>query len=138
VTAAVDDAAIPEPVLAAWQRALDAWDDPARHDALFGAVAQHNCFAWAAARYKQKADDPIAAARLVKLRRASEAALLATAMARPTERQDRIRSTFRLFAIAMVVLVVFLLVSAYVTVRGTHRGADDSNGRIVPAQPASP
>ena len=30
------------------------------HEALLGLVAQHSCFAWAAARYKERAGDPVA------------------------------------------------------------------------------
>ena len=108
----MDDAAIPEPVVAAWQRCVDGWDEPARHDALLAAVVQHNCFAWAAARYKTKAGDPVADARLARLRRAAEAALLATATVRPEASEGR--SNLRVFALAMALLVAIAIVTALV------------------------
>ena len=45
---------------ALWQTVVERWDDPARHDALMGTVAQQNAFAWAAAKYKERAGDPVA------------------------------------------------------------------------------
>jgi hypothetical protein len=130
-----DDAAIPEPVLDAWQRAEASWDDPAHHDALFRAAAQHNCFAWAAGRYKTRAGDPIASVRLAKLRRAAEAALLATATVRPSADNRHLRSIFILVA-SLALAVALALVLAYV-IRGKHHAADASDGRVVPAQPAA-
>src|SRR5690349_11044543 len=73
------DEGIPELVRAAWQALGTAWEDQGRHDAFITLAAQHNCFAWAAARYKERAPDPIAARQLERLRNATTAALLATA-----------------------------------------------------------
>lgn len=106
------DAAIPEPVRDAWQRVVDGWDDPARHDELFRVVAQHNCFAWAAGRYRQRKDDPVADARLAKLRRAAEVTLLATA----TARRARVRAPGKPVAILLAALVLALLLALVLTV----------------------
>jgi hypothetical protein len=131
----VTDAGIPESIVAAWQRVLSSWDDPASHDELFRLVAQHNCFAWAAARYKTRDGDPIAAERLAKLRRATEAVLRATAMPRSVAAPSPLRKVAIVVALFAVAIAI-ALVSAYV-LRGKHRSNDD-DGRIVPAQPAAP
>jgi hypothetical protein len=73
-----------ETLEAAWQRAVEQWDDPARHEVLIGLVAQHSAFAWAAAKYKARAGDPIADAQLERLRKSVTATMLATATVRPT------------------------------------------------------
>jgi hypothetical protein len=99
-----DDGAIPEPVREAWQRALDAWDDSARHDAFVGLVAQHNCFMWAAAHYRAKAGDPIADRQLERLRRAATATMLATATARPSD-------TKKPYQISIAVLIAFVTIA---------------------------
>ena len=46
------DASVPEAVAAAWDRALEGWDDAGRHDALLRLVAQHDAYAWAAGKYR--------------------------------------------------------------------------------------
>ena len=74
---------VPEAVTRAWDEAVLHWDEQARHDALLGLVAQHSCYAWAAAKYKERGDDPIAAQQLVRVRKAATATLLATATVRP-------------------------------------------------------
>ena len=83
----MDDGAIPEPVRAAWQRAVDAWDDPERHKLFIGLVAQHNCFSWAAARYRERAGDAVADRQIERLRTAAYATLAATATVRAPERK---------------------------------------------------
>ena len=40
-------------VAAAWERALEPWDDSAAHDALLQLVAEHGAYAWAAAQYRE-------------------------------------------------------------------------------------
>ena len=117
------DSAIPEPVLSAWQRCLSAWSDPSPHDALLSLVAHHNCFAWAAARYREKAEagDAIATARLARLRRAAEAALLATATVRP-DTSTAGRSNVQLFVLALVALLAIVAVTLLVMgARTAHR-----------------
>jgi hypothetical protein len=124
----VTDRGIPEPVVAAWQRVEASWDDPARHDELFRLVAEHGCFAWAAARYKSHDGDPIATARLAKLRRATEAVLLATATVRPIARPSQLRKAAVVVAVLLAVAVAVALVSTYV-LTGRH------DRRSAPARP---
>ena len=116
----MDDDAIPEPVRAAWQGVLGGWDEPARHDAFFQVVVHHGCYAWAAGRYKQKAGDAIADARLAKLQRAAEAALFATAAVRPAA-SDQGKSNMKLFVVAMLFALVIAL--ATLAVLAARNGA---------------
>jgi hypothetical protein len=83
----MDDGAIPEAVREAWQRTLDGWDDAERHKAFLGVVAQHHCFPYAAARYKERAGDAIADRQLERVRSAALATMAATATARPPARK---------------------------------------------------
>jgi hypothetical protein len=69
----------PEVVTAAWDALAAHWDDQARHDALLGLVAQHGCYAWAAAKYKERGDDPIAQRQLERVRKSALATMFATA-----------------------------------------------------------
>ena len=75
---------VPEPVSAAWDELTQHWDDEARHDALLGLIAQHDCYAWAAAQYKARGDaDPIAVRRLERVRKAALATMFAKASRKP-------------------------------------------------------
>jgi hypothetical protein len=94
-----------EDVVAAWDRAVEQWDDAARHDALLALVVQHSEFAWAAARYKERGDDAIAKERLDRLRKAATATMFATAKVR--EPDDA--SPYRKIMIWLVVLVSMLV-----------------------------
>lgn len=94
-----------EDVTAAWQRTLDRWDDPARHEELLALVARHACFAWASARYKERAGDPVADRQLERLSRAALATMLASASARA----GRPRGPYRRFVMWLVVMVVMML-----------------------------
>jgi hypothetical protein len=55
-------------VCAVWERLADSWGDAGRHEAFVALVAQYGCYAWAAARYHERAGDPIADAQLARLR----------------------------------------------------------------------
>lgn len=104
-----DDAAVPDSVRAAWQHAVDGWDEPARHDALLAQVAQHGCYPWAAARYRERGADPIAEARIERLRKAATATLYATAKPRPERRTRPYSVTIAvLIALVTVAIVGFL------------------------------
>lgn len=105
----MDDGAIPEPVRAVWQSLQGGWDDAKRHEAFLGLVAQHNCFAWAAARYKERAGDAIADEQLVKLRNAATATMLATATAKPKSSGKPYQATLVLFIALMIFAVLGLL-----------------------------
>ncbi len=92
-------------VKAAWDRAVEHWDDPARHEALLGLVAKHSCYAWAAGMYKERAGDPIAGRQLERLRKAATATLLASATVRTQDAATPYKKTL----IWMVVLVLMLV-----------------------------
>jgi hypothetical protein len=95
----------PDAVVTAWDQAVAHWDDPARHDALLAQVATFSCFAWAAARYRERAGDPVADAALARLRKAATATMLATATVRPDDEKVPYRNAI-LILIALVILVV--------------------------------
>jgi hypothetical protein len=101
----------PEAVRAAWQAVTEHWDEPARHEALLGLVAQHACFAWAAARYKERAGDAIADEQIERLRRAATATMLATATPRPSADKQPYKNTLIIF-IALVAMAILGLVLA--------------------------
>jgi hypothetical protein len=95
-------------VKAAWDDTVAHWDDPAKHTAFLGAVAQHDGFAWAAARYKERAGDPIADRQLEKLRTAAVAAMLAKAP-RAKDSDTPYRSTLIMLAALLLILVLGLV-----------------------------
>jgi hypothetical protein len=96
-------------VLTAWERAVERWDDPARHDAVIAAVVQHNGFAWAAARYKERAGDAIADRQLDRLRKAATATLFATATVRDDTHATPYRKVMMWFALLVVMLLLGLV-----------------------------
>jgi hypothetical protein len=106
------DAAIPEPLREAWTRATGAWSDPAHHDEVLRLVATHSCYAWAAARYRTRGSDPVAARQLDRLRRAAEATLLASATVRPVAAARPYRATVGVMAILIAAIGVGLIYAA--------------------------
>lgn len=98
-------------VRAAWARVTDTWPDSARHDAFFALVVQHQCFAWAAQRYKERGDDPIAQEQLARLRRGAMATMMAAAATRTTKEKQPYRSTM----IVLLVLLAAMLLGMVVT-----------------------
>jgi hypothetical protein len=109
---------VPEAVTSAWEAAVAAWDDPKRHDAVIALVAKHSCFAWAAARYKERAGDPVADQQLERVRKAATATMLATAAARPETAATPYRNTMMIL-IALMILIAVGLVYALVRDRGS-------------------
>lgn len=148
------DASVPEEVAAAWERVLEAWDDPGRHDALLRLIARHEAYAWAAAKYRDAkraapaspspfrsypdhAVDAIADRQLDRMRRAAEATLYASASAR----EDRGRSPYRA-ATAVLALLIFAIVAGliFASVFQRERTAGGGGGPASPAeaQPTQP
>jgi hypothetical protein len=148
------DAAVPEPVAVAWDRALEAWDDAERHDALLRLVAQHRAYAWAAAKYRDAkraapaspspfrsypdhAVDAIADRQLERMRRAAEATLYASA----TARDERGKAPYRA-AMAILAMLVFAIVAGLVfaAMLERNRPAAPTPGQAIPAEvtPAPP
>jgi hypothetical protein len=144
------DAAVPEDLTAAWERVLEAWDDDERHDALLRRVAQHDAYAWAAARYRDarraapaspapfrsypdRAVDAIADRQLDRLWRAAEATLHAGARARDA----RSRAPYRA-ATAVLVMLIFALVAGLVFATAVRRLPPAVPGQATPATPTQP
>jgi hypothetical protein len=113
-------------VRAAWTRVTETWVDALRHDAFFALVVQHQCFAWAAARYKERGKDPIAEEQLARLRRAAMATMMAAAAARPQKERQPYRSVL----ITLIVLLVAMVLGLVVT-KSIH---DNTSAR--PTKPA--
>lgn len=100
---------VPEPVQTAWDDAVAHWDDPAKHQAVLGLVAQHDCFAWAAARYKERAGDPVAEKQLERLRSSAVATMFAKASARKKEPPQPFRQTLLLLVALLLALVIGMI-----------------------------
>jgi hypothetical protein len=99
---------IPETVQQAWDDAVAHWDEPGKHAALLGLVAQHGLYAWAAANYKARAGDPVADKQLERLRSSAVAAMMATSTRKPKEDQPY-RSTLIVLAALLLILVLGLV-----------------------------
>jgi len=113
--------AVPDALAQAWERAVGSWDETARHDEVLRLAAQHDAYAWAAARYRERlkarADDEVAGEQLDRVRRAAEATLLANAAAaRQKNTPEPYRSTMVLLAILIIAIIAGLV---YVTARGS-------------------
>jgi hypothetical protein len=98
-------------VRTAWQSVAEAWPDRTRHDALFALVVKHQCFAWAAARYKERGDDPIATEQLARLRRGAMATMMAAGAARPDKAPQPYRNTMIVLVVLLAALVLGILVT---------------------------
>ncbi len=101
-------------VRTAWQRVTETWVDSVKHDDFFKATVKHNCFAWAAARYREKGDDPIAKEQLERLRKAALAAMMVTATARQAKEKTPYRSTLVVLVCLLVAMVVVMFVTKYI------------------------
>lgn len=118
---------VPEAVREAWEAAVARWEDPAAHDAVLAAAAQHGSFGWACARYRERGDDPIATERLARLQRAALATMYATRAARPDAEAKPFRATLALLAILVIALGLGLV--AVAVLHGHHPPAPTARGR---------
>lgn len=100
------DNSVPTELAVAWQRTLHGWTDTRLHDTVLGIAAKHGQFAWLAARYRTIAQaqpgDPIPAARLARVQRAT----LATLCLVPTPSAAPARTPYRAAAIMLLGFVV--------------------------------
>ena len=106
----------PEDVQAAWQAATAAWAEQERHDAFIALVSQHRCYAWAAARYKERAGDPIADRQLERITRAATAILLATTPRSADEHKPYKRLTgvaLAMFAVLILGIILTVILHAH-------------------------
>jgi hypothetical protein len=112
------DSTVPDVARAAWERARAAWDDPAAHDELLRLTNLHGCYAWVAARYREvrgdgDALDPVADRQLDRVRRAAEAALLASGTPRAAPQNKTYRSTVLLLGLIMIMIVIGVVYAMY-------------------------
>jgi hypothetical protein len=112
-----DDVA--EPLTNAWQHAVEGWDERARHDEVLRLVTQHDAYAWAAARYrdrlKELPGDAVGTEQLARIKRAAEATLVAHAAVRDTKTPGPYRNTMLILVVFVLLIVAGLL---YAMVRG--------------------
>jgi hypothetical protein len=107
----------PDVLTDAWTELAEHWDEQARHDALLGMVAQHDCYAWAAAQYKARGDDPIAVRQLERIRKA----LFATMMVTATRKPDTAKVPFKGSILVLVLVVILTAVGlVYLQFRQSH------------------
>jgi hypothetical protein len=115
-----DDVA--EPLTNAWQRAVEGWDERARHDEVLRLVTQHDAYAWAAARYrdrlKEQPGDAVGTEQLERIKRAAEATLVANAAVRDTKTPGPYRNTVLILVVFILAIVAGLI---YSMVRGSGK-----------------
>lgn len=128
------DAAVPDALSAAWDRAVEAWAEPARHDEVMRLVAQHDAYAWAAARYRTRAGDAIGDRQLEKVRRAAEVTMLSSASSRPDGAQKPYRALTTVMVLLIVAAIGGLMYATVVRDQVTHRQAPAAT----PAEPVKP
>jgi hypothetical protein len=120
------DSAVPDVARTAWERALAQWEDPAAHDELLRLTTLHGCYAWAAARYRERrgeagppfreigdARDPIAERQLERIRRAAEVALLTSGAPRPERAAKDYRSAKLLLGVVIIMIIIGLAYALY-------------------------
>jgi hypothetical protein len=131
------DAELPDAVAVAWEAALAAWSDPARHDALFQLIVLHGAYAWAAAKYRDHKralndDDAIGDRQLERLRRAAEATLRVTG----TARADTTPKPYRALLAVLVVLIVATIVGLLIA-NNLRRPSPQNAARPAPSPPGA-
>ena len=112
--------AVPDALGAAWDRAVAKWDDTAMHDEVLRLVTQHDAYAWAAARYRERSreqpDDEVAKQQLERVRKAAEATLLSTAAAK---RQAKLPEPYRAsMAVLGLLIILIIALLVYAVARG--------------------
>ena len=102
-------AEIPDALGEAWKNVLAQWDDAARHDELLRLVNQHEAYAWAAARYRERKDDPVAKDKLERLGKAATVRLMSTATVREDPGEQRYRATWAMLGILIIAIIASLV-----------------------------
>lgn len=97
------DASVPPALVSAWERAELAWNHPLAHDEVMRLVVDHQAYAWAAARYRTRAGDPVADAQLARIRKAAEATLFVSGAARKVKDAPR---PYRSLTAVLILLVL--------------------------------
>jgi hypothetical protein len=107
--AATREAAAPEPLVRAWELAVDEWSNTARHEEVLRLITQNDAYAWGAAKYRSRAGDPIADKFLERVRKSAEATMMTSAAARNVVAKNPYRNT-----IAMLVIVSLAIAGALI------------------------
>src|SRR6185369_17042357 len=94
-----------------WQSVTEKWDEAGRHDAFLALVAQHSSFAWAAARYKERAGDAMADKQLERLRRAATATMMASASSKSSKQ----RQPYRGLLVVLICMLLAMVVAWFAT-----------------------
>ncbi len=123
---------VPDDLTAAWQRVTEQWDDTTRHETFFALAARHNCFAWAAGRYRERSGDALADKQLDRIRRSVTATMMATATARPEP-----KSPYHNVVVALVCLVAVVVLGLFFT-KLLHDTQPDSPRITKPASNPGP
>jgi hypothetical protein len=133
---ASDDAAADPPVVAAWEQALAAWDEPARHDRFVELASEKGAYAYAARRYRERLradpDDAVARGRLDRITRMAEAALLATAHAR---KLAGTKEPYRGSVLVLVLLLVGIAIGGIYAMTRHKSTTAVQDGRRTPVPP---
>lgn len=142
------DSVVPDVARSAWERVEAAWEDPAAHDELLRLTTLHGCYAWAAARYRDRrgeagppfreigdARDPIAERQLDRIRRAAEVALLTSGAPRPERGRTPYKSTKLLLVVVIIMIVIGLAYAMYQQMKPQQAPA---TRRPVPTRPTPP
>jgi ribosomal protein L40E len=111
--------AVPEKLVAAWDRALGAWSEPGMHDELLQLAHSLDAYPWLAAKYRTRVDDPVSDAQLGRIRKAMEVTLLASATPRPDKASAKYRGL-----IVIVALVALASVLLYLVIRARDTTPD--------------
>lgn len=119
---------VPDALTQAWERAVEAWTDTARHDEILRLVTQHDAYAWAAAQYRRRPADDIRDRQLARVRKSTEASLLVAALA---SKKDRTPTPYRAHLIVLILFVVAAIAALIFTSILPKGTGDDST----PAQP---
>lgn len=95
----------------AWDAAVADWENPVRHDTLLTLAARHEAYGWTAKQYqtrlKENAGDVVAQQQIVRLRKAAELTLYATAAQRAPATKTPFKAT-----IALIMIMIFLIIAA--------------------------
>jgi hypothetical protein len=107
--AAAREAAVPEPLVRAWELAVEQWSNPARHEEVLRLITQNDAYAWGAAKYRSRAGDPIADRFLERVRKSAEATMMTSATARNVVEKNPYRNTVALLVIVILAIAGALL-----------------------------
>lgn len=107
--AAAREAAVPEPLVRAWEVAVEQWSNPAHHEEVLRLITQNDAYAWGAAKYRSRTGDPIADKLLERIRKSAEVTMMTSATARTVVEKNPYRNT-----VVMLVIVILAIAGALI------------------------